>query len=127
MILRNELYTITSKEITDSKATFQLQLNANHFIYQAHFPGEPITPGVCIIQICKELLEEMTGSSLNIILIKNVKFLSVISPSEMSALTCQLTLKDTSEEQETIACTAAVKAGDATMSKLSFTCKKHHV
>ena len=28
-----------------SNTSFRLRLNPEHFIYQAHFPGEPVTPG----------------------------------------------------------------------------------
>ena len=49
-----------------SNTSFRLRLNPEHFIYQAHFPGEPVTPGVCILQIGKELLAELLQESLEI-------------------------------------------------------------
>lgn len=55
MLLRNNLYTVTQKEVDGLKGHFELALNPSCFIYQAHFPGEPITPGVCIVQMGKEL------------------------------------------------------------------------
>ena len=48
MQLLNNLYTIVAKDIPDDKISYNIKLDANHFIYQAHFPNEPITPGVCI-------------------------------------------------------------------------------
>ena len=63
MELKNSLYQITGKETNGTAVSYDLQLDASHVIYQAHFPGEPITPGVCIIQIAKELLEESDISS----------------------------------------------------------------
>ena len=76
MQLLNNLYTIVAKDIPDDKISYNIKLDANHFIYQAHFPIEPITPGVCIIQIAKELLEDSLAKRLKIYLVKNVKFLS---------------------------------------------------
>ena len=58
MQLLNNLYTIVAKDIPDDKISYNIKLDANHFIYQVHFPNEPITPGACIIQIAKELLED---------------------------------------------------------------------
>ena len=55
MILKNSLYTIADKRMEGSGIFYQILLDKNHFIYKAHFPNEPITPGVCIIQIAKEL------------------------------------------------------------------------
>ena len=72
MKLLNSLYKIVSKGVQESSLHYDIQLDASHFIYQAHFPGEPITPGVCIIQIAKELLEEHLNQRFNIKMIKNV-------------------------------------------------------
>ena len=80
MELKNSLYQITGKETNGTAVSYDLQLDASHVIYQAHFPGEPITPGVCIIQMAKELLEDHTGTAYEISGVKNVKFLAVISP-----------------------------------------------
>ena len=66
MELKNSLYQITGKETNGTAVSYDLQLDASHVIYQAHFPGEPITPGVCIIQMAKELLEDHTGTAYEI-------------------------------------------------------------
>ena len=43
-------------------------------IYAAHFPGYPITPGVCLVQMALELMgKEMTGS-------KDIKFVTPVMP-----------------------------------------------
>ena len=55
MILKNDFYHIAQASVDLPRATYEIALNAQHFIYQAHFPGEPITPGVCILQMACEL------------------------------------------------------------------------
>lgn len=80
MIFRNNLYFIDSVSRTEEDVTYQLHLNAEHVIYQAHFPGEPITPGVCLLQMGVELLSDAAESALEIDTVKNVKFLSVLHP-----------------------------------------------
>ena len=80
MILKNSLYTIADKKMEGSGIFYQILLDKNHFIYKAHFPNEPITPGVCIIQIAKELLEDYLHEEYEISHVKNIKFLSVLSP-----------------------------------------------
>jgi 3-hydroxymyristoyl/3-hydroxydecanoyl-(acyl carrier protein) dehydratase len=86
MNLIDDFYKITQQISGDSEFEYILSLNKEHFIYQAHFPGNPITPGVCIIQMCKELMEEHTGEKLFLKKIVNVKFLSVINPLEYEVL-----------------------------------------
>ena len=49
-------------------------------IYQAHFPSNPITPGACIIQIAQELYEQSCGHSVEILEVRNAKFLKALIP-----------------------------------------------
>ena len=61
-----------------------------HPIYQAHFPGVPITPGVCLIQLVHSLACRCIGDPLEIASVKNVKFLSKFVPTEEARVTCTL-------------------------------------
>lgn len=78
MKLLNDFCTIAGGD-TD---TIRLRLNPDHPIYHAHFPGNPITPGVCIVQIVGELLGERLGRQFALSKIVNLKFVSTISPVE---------------------------------------------
>ena len=104
MQLKNSIYKIIGKEDKGGVVDYTIQLIPSCFIYQAHFPGEPITPGVCIVQIGKELVEELLAEqtsksqTLEIIKVKNVKFLSVISPNETKQLVYQVKKMDLSED-----------------------------
>jgi 3-hydroxyacyl-[acyl-carrier-protein] dehydratase len=55
MRLINDFYSVKETQNVDGMMNFTVRLNANHFIYAAHFPENPVTPGVCITQIAKEL------------------------------------------------------------------------
>lgn len=119
-MLKNELYTIDGKQADDTAVCYALTLNPQHVIYQAHFPGEPITPGVCIIQMGKELLEEHLQRKLEIVKVKNVKFLAVLSPTETPQVTYQLSrIKENDAE---VSVSVVVKTDDVVRAKLSFTC-----
>jgi len=76
LFLTKELIT------TDEGVHAVLQTNPSHLIYQAHFPGNPITPGVCILQIAGELLERVQNRQVWLKTAKNLKFLSSIVPEE---------------------------------------------
>ena len=80
MILKNSLYVIEGQSVAEGTVCYDIRLQADHTIYKAHFPGEPITPGVCVIQMAKELLEDYLQRRLTIKAVKNVKFLAVVSP-----------------------------------------------
>lgn len=76
MILKDDFFKIIEQNGND----FLIKLNKNHWIYNAHFPENPITPGVILIQITSELLQVATNRKLFLQKIKNLKFIAVINP-----------------------------------------------
>jgi 3-hydroxyacyl-[acyl-carrier-protein] dehydratase len=98
-------------------------LDATHFIYQAHFPGNPITPGVCIIQIAKELMEEHYQQQFRIQKVLNVKFLNVISPIDTPSIVCKYTKICSDQMAQTCKAQVQFLSGETLMGKLSFICK----
>jgi 3-hydroxyacyl-[acyl-carrier-protein] dehydratase len=55
-------------------------LNALHPVYDGHFPGNPVVPGVCQVQMVKELVEKALGHPVRLYESDNIKFLSMINP-----------------------------------------------
>lgn len=84
MKLNKNLYNILNKETDGEVTTYTISLLPSCMIYAAHFPGMPITPGVCQIQIVKELLEDNLNKALTIQGVRNAKFVSVLSPENKS-------------------------------------------
>ena len=125
MQLLNNLYTIVAKDIPDDKISYNIKLDANHFIYQAHFPNEPITPGVCIIQIAKELLEDSLAKRLKIYLVKNVKFLSIISPITTPQISCIFDKITTEDNGNAYRVQVHIQSNETPLAKISFLCKCH--
>ena len=74
------LYIVKELKNTDSEITANIKLNANHEIFEGHFPGNPIMPGVCMMQIIKELTEEVLGKELALQTSTNIKFMAKINP-----------------------------------------------
>lgn len=114
MKLQNEMFTIVGGDDNHVK----IKLNASHQIYQAHFPGNPITPGVCIVQIICELLSGRLNRPLALSKITNLKFNSTISPVENPLVEVNFTTVDTSET-EYIA-KGTITAKEAIMTKFSL-------
>lgn len=96
MTLLNKLYTITISEIENGNHKYYIRLNKNHSIYSCHFPGNPITPGVCILQILSELFEDAIGERVEIKSYVNVKYLNVISPIENPDIKAEFSVTKTS-------------------------------
>ncbi|WP_291286412.1 3-hydroxyacyl-ACP dehydratase [Flavobacterium sp.] len=98
MVLK-DFYTVLSEEKTgDSKYTIAILVNEKHEVFKGHFPGNPIMPGVCMIQIIKELTESITKSTLMIQTLSNVKFMALINPEINPELRLELDIVTTEED-----------------------------
>ena len=78
----DNLFISQSITDTDNGFTAVLRCNPEHLIHQAHFPGNPITPGACLLQTASEVLQRKMGRPLYLKASKNVKYLNVLVPAE---------------------------------------------
>ncbi|WP_155844956.1 3-hydroxyacyl-ACP dehydratase [Chryseobacterium daeguense] len=93
-----DFYILQSYEKTENGSFIAtISLNKNHDIFKGHFPGNPVTPGVCMMQIVKELTEEFTGLKLFLKSASNVKFMAIINPFETPDLKLQLEINETDD------------------------------
>ncbi|WP_343664149.1 3-hydroxyacyl-ACP dehydratase [Chryseobacterium mucoviscidosis] len=117
-----DFYTLQSYEKTESGSfTAQISLNKDHDIFKGHFPGNPVTPGVCMMQIVKELTEEFTGSSLFLKTASNVKFMAIINPFETPDLKIQL---DITENEQDVKVKNTTSFGETIALKMSVNYQK---
>lgn len=98
MVLK-DFYKVLSEEKTgDSKYNITILINEKHNVFKGHFPGNPIMPGVCMIQIIKELTASITKSTLIIQTLSNVKFMALINPEVTPELRLELDITTTEED-----------------------------
>ncbi len=79
----DHLFILDFIDETENGFTARLRCNPEHLIYQAHFPGNPITPGACLLQTAGEVLQRKLGRPLFLKSSKNVKYLNVLIPAEV--------------------------------------------
>ena len=97
-MLKGDLYTLEDFVHSDGVVTATLLLNSAHSIFEGHYPGQPVLPGACILQIVKETLSSAIESELMLVIANNLKFLSMIDPASMSALNFKLTYQEADEQ-----------------------------
>lgn len=122
MILKNSLYKITSSN--PEEKSFNLELVLDCLVYRAHFPEQPITPGVCIIQIASELLKELLQSDFELVSVLNAKFLAVINPLETNSIIYTFKKVVVDEDTETVKVSVIVSNPETIFTKLSLLYKK---
>lgn len=83
------MYTV----IAQNADSYRLRFDASHPIYKAHFPGNPITPGVCILEAVGMLTELKVGRKLCLVRAKSIKFVSTLNPLVTSEAEFKLRFK----------------------------------
>lgn len=91
----NNLYDIVEEK--DNQTV--IKLDKENIVFKVHFDGNPILPGACMTEICRELVERKMNRKLNIKNLKNVKFLQLISPEENDEIIFDM---DTSEHGDEV-------------------------
>lgn len=86
MILLNDFFTIDEKTVSDTEIKTQLHINAGHRIFEGHFPNQPVVPGVCMMQMIKEILEHILVKETNLVQATDMKFLAIINPQEKNLI-----------------------------------------
>lgn len=98
MSILKDFYTLKSiKEQEENKFTAEITLNADHEIFNGHFPGNPVTPGVCMMQIVKDISEKISERKLMVNSANNVKFMAIINPEETPDITLDFDISSTEE------------------------------
>jgi len=73
-------YSLDINKSIGDDITARVSLNADHELFKGHFPGQPVLPGACMIQILKHIIEEANQFKVTFITASNIKFLSVVDP-----------------------------------------------
>ncbi len=57
-------------------------LNSSHALFNGHFPGNPVVPGVLLVQLATEAYGDAVGLSLKLSMVEQAKFLVPIYGKE---------------------------------------------
>lgn len=96
-MLLKDFYTVNTLETVENKTTATITINKNHEVFKGHFPGKPVTPGVCMMQIIKEITETVVSKKLFMTSSSNVKFMAIINPEETPDLELAITITGTDD------------------------------
>ena len=79
MLIEN-YYKINDIVREEGKTLFQISLSPDCKVYEGHFPGEPVSPGVCNIQMIKECAEQVVGKSLLLNNLQQCRLTTLVTP-----------------------------------------------
>ncbi|PKD17167.1 hydroxymyristoyl-ACP dehydratase [Salegentibacter salinarum] len=97
MILKN-FYSVLNSSEENGKQLTQIKINKDHEIYDGHFPGRPVTPGVILMNLFKEEAERRCGCKLQFKKGNNVKFMAVVDPNTDAVLNLETEITEENQE-----------------------------
>lgn len=97
MLLKDFYKIVSTDKNDDGNHTIVVYLNKDHEVFKGHFPNNPVTPGVCMMQIIKELCESILSKELQLKTASNVKFMALINPETNPTLRLELSIVENEE------------------------------
>lgn len=123
MVLQNDFFHVLASTHDETTGTYDIALNPEHSIFKAHFPGNPITPGVCQLGMVEELLSGQVGQPLRLAYINNIKYMNIISPLENPQLQVRFSRIQATEDGYSVQAVLATEMASFTKMSLRLTPK----
>ena len=79
-MLLNDLFIEDDRQPGNGTLTVLLHLCFPHRIFDGHFPGRPVLPGACLVQLVAELAASVAGGEVRLIRAGQVKFITMVDP-----------------------------------------------
>lgn len=93
-MLINDYYTIEGTSTQEDAHLYHIRLNPECQVYRGHFPEQPVSPGVCNIQMLKELAEQTVGRRLFMSNLNLCRLTTLVTPQEHPTMTATLVLDE---------------------------------
>ncbi|MGN1211838.1 MAG: beta-hydroxyacyl-ACP dehydratase [Candidatus Cryptobacteroides sp.] len=89
-----DYYKVESHQTREDGDWFTVRLNPDCEVYEGHFPGNPVSPGVCSIQMLKECAEVLLGKRIFIAGMPACRFKVLLNPADYPTLTVHMVVGD---------------------------------
>ena len=91
MLLKDKFYKVLKEEKVGMTAQYTIAILPDCNVYDGHFPGDPVCPGVCNIETIKECAMMLLGKELRIKTIKQCRLTAIATPTVCPEVTIDLT------------------------------------
>lgn len=115
-MLLDNFFFIISREAVGQGIKTRIRIDKHHKIFNGHFPAVPIVPGVCMMEIVREIAEQHVGRSLRIDSADSIKFLTVINPMENEEVQADIDFEE--NDDQSLRINATLFAGELIFFKL---------
>jgi len=85
-MLKDDFYIINTIATSDKTIDAEIALQPLHPVYAGHFPGQPVVPGACMLQMLKEIIAGALPAAVQMVKATDIKFVRMVNPVEDSVL-----------------------------------------
>lgn len=99
MKLENNYYKLLDMRRQDAATVIcRIALVSDCDVYRGHFPGEPVCPGVCNMQMIKECMEAIVGKKLRLSSITQCRLTALMTPAQCAEVEVRIDVLSVNEE-----------------------------
>ena len=109
-------FTLHNIQSTGSKFSVEIRFDPSHPVFAGHFPGQPVVPGVFLVEILTGAVSEVSGKKAVFKEAGNLKFIQVIDPTVHHSVLLDGSI--VKEEKEFLTVDATFSAGDLLFAKM---------
>ncbi len=77
----DNFFEIINRNIDGENIIYTVRINPNHRVFEGHFPGNPIVPGVMSLMMIRQCAEEKLGYQTRFSQISQCKYTGLIVPN----------------------------------------------
>src|ERR1700729_119958 len=89
----DDIFTVKHFTASDGQILANVVVNESSDILNGHFPGQPVVPGACMLQLVKDVLKGAVERKLQLVKADNIKFMSMIVPGGQKELQLVISYK----------------------------------
>jgi 3-hydroxyacyl-[acyl-carrier-protein] dehydratase len=82
----NDLFTYRIESNDTGIILARIKINAAHPVFKGHFPGNPVTPGVALIEIIRQVLSSALNKKFILTEAREIKFIAAVIPTSITEL-----------------------------------------
>jgi 3-hydroxyacyl-[acyl-carrier-protein] dehydratase len=109
----DDLYSIDIINTDAEKVVAAISIDPAHPVFEGHFPGSPVLPGVVQLEMMKKVMEKHLNRALSMTEMSTCKFLEVLNPMQTPSLTIEIKYK----QLDLLELTASGTSGSTTFFK----------
>jgi 3-hydroxyacyl-[acyl-carrier-protein] dehydratase len=112
----SNLFSLHNFQSTPGSIKVQVRFDPSHSVFAGHFPGQPVVPGVFLVEIVRSAVSEVVGKQVQVIEATNLKFMQMVDPDRNPVLLLDCSF--VKEEEGILKVDATFSAGDLLFAKM---------